>query len=206
MPRHAGWLAVEPRRLITSTRDCLAADGGVRRLIDVRPSWQTWRSKLASWFCWLQANGVTVIHELAVFVGGPLPDAIERVLDAHGASKTPEQIAAELAAGGRTIQPGALAAALRQRRFARAGNRGIALAAWPREPRSGRPGRSEEPGDPGSPALRRIENGRRGWSASGSRTPGGVRQPRPVLAGGSGSTPMCCGAPRRPSPSPWWKA
>ncbi len=136
VPRHAGWLAVEPRRLITSTRDCLAADGGVRRLVDVQAELADLEIEARQLVCWLQANGVTVIHELAVFVGGPLPDAIERVLDAHGASRTPEQIAAELAAGGRTIQPGALAAALRQRRFARAGNRGIALAAWPREPRS----------------------------------------------------------------------
>ncbi len=48
-------------------------------------------------------------------------------------------------------------------------NGGIALAAWPVGAAFGDQAAPKSPAHPGSPALRQIENGRRGWSASGSQ-------------------------------------
>jgi hypothetical protein len=151
IPHHPGWLAVDPRQLAARTQACAGADGGVRRLADVQAELADLGIEASQLVPWLRANGVTVIHDLVVLLGGPLREAVERVLDAHGAPRTVKEIAADLAAGGRTVQSGALEAALRQRRFARARNGGIGLAVWPPEQRPAtgtrRPRRPS--GDPG---------------------------------------------------------
>jgi hypothetical protein len=135
VPRYAGWLAVEPRQLATRTRACLEADGGVRRLADVQAEFADLEIEARQLIHWLRASGATVIHDLTVLLAGPVPDAVERVLDAHGLPRTPQEIAADLADAGRTIPPGALDAALHHRRFARAKNGAIGLSAWPPERR-----------------------------------------------------------------------
>jgi hypothetical protein len=120
--------------LAARTQGCLEADGGVRRLADVQAELADLDIEAGQLIPWLQANGATVIHDLAVLLTGSLSEAVERVLDAHGVPRTAAEIAADLAAAGRAIQPGALDATLRQRRFARAGNGGVGLTAWPPQP------------------------------------------------------------------------
>jgi hypothetical protein len=86
----------------------LAADGGVRRLSDVQTELADLEVAPDRFVAWLQANGATVVHDLAVLVTGQLADAVERVVDAHGTARTTEQIEADLAAGGRAAVPAAL--------------------------------------------------------------------------------------------------
>jgi hypothetical protein len=185
VPRYAGWVAIEPRQVVTRTRECLRSDGGVRRVADVRFELADLEIEARQLPPWLHANGVTVIHELTILAAGPLPDAVERVLDAHGAPRTAPEIAADLAAAGRAIPPGALDAALRQRRFARARNGGIGLSAWP----PGQPVTAKRP-----KRRRRSERAIKGPGAGESTSPARlwlwVRVDADVLRGCDAAVPV----------------
>lgn len=143
VPRRPGWIAVEPRRVAARTAGCLAADGGVRRFVDVESDLEDLGIRPGVLKRWLAALGAPVIHDLVVLVSGPLPEALERILDARGTPRTVDQLVADLAAGGRVVDDGRLTAALRGRRFARAKG-AVGLAAWGSDER--RPdGRPEAP-------------------------------------------------------------
>jgi hypothetical protein len=203
VPGCPGWLAIQARMIVPRTMASLRADGGVRRLTDVRADLADLEVDGPQLVRWLQASGATVLHDLAVVVGGPLADAVERVLDAHGVPRTAYQIAADLADGGRTVDQPALAAAARQRRFARAGNGAIGLAAWPqaegaaanpRHPR--RRGGARPPGSPpvtkptpapaGRPAARAPESAASGAGRVWLR----VRVDAEVLRGREAAVPI----------------
>ena len=180
LPDRPGWSALQSRAVVPRTRTALTADGGVRRLADVTADLADLEVDGQQLVLWLGANGATVIHDLAVVVGGPLADAVERVLDAHGEPRTEEEIAADLADGGRTVDPSSVRAAVRQGRFARLEKGAIGLAAWPAaeepavEPR--RPGRRSRGRPPGpSPA---VPAGR----TPGAGEPAGAR-PEPAAPG-----------------------
>lgn len=134
VPRRPGWLAVDPREALRVTAVCLAADGGVRRLADVSGELTGFGIRSGQLVAWLSANHAAVVHELVVMVEGQLADVAERLLDAHGMPRSPADLTAELAAGGRVVEAGSLAGALRGRRFAPGGDGTVGLAAW------GRPG------------------------------------------------------------------
>ncbi len=162
LPDRPGWSARESRAVVLRTRTALTADGGVRRLADVNADLADLEVDGQQLVLWLRANGAAVIHDLAVVVGGPLADAVERVLDAHGGPSTEAEIAADLADGGRTVDPSSVRATTRQRRFTPVENGAIGLAAWPdaeqpavepRPPRRRNRGRQPEP-SPGVPAGR----------------------------------------------------
>ena len=136
VPQHPGWVAVDPRRVTSRTADCLASDGGVRRLADVEAELADLEIAPAQLLTWLPANGVMVVHDLAVLVSGSLADAVERVLDAHGTARTPVEIEADLAAGGRVVEQRVLDRAVRGRRFTRSAAGGIRLSSWGTEERS----------------------------------------------------------------------
>jgi hypothetical protein len=161
VPGRPGWLAVESRPVVLRTTTSLRADGGVRRLTDVRADLADLEMDGHQLVLWLGANGATVIHDLAVRVGGPLADAVERVLDAHGQPRTEAEIAADLADGGRPVELSSLRVVVRQGRFARAGSGAIGLAAWPegelralKRRRPHRPDRARPPGSSPAPGVR----------------------------------------------------
>ena len=79
LPDRPGWSALQSRAVVPRTRTALTADGGVRRLADVTADLADLEVDAQQLVLWLGANGVTVIHDLAVVVGGPLADAVERV-------------------------------------------------------------------------------------------------------------------------------
>lgn len=136
IPRRPGWVAVKPGPVASRTADCLANDGGVRRLADVKAELADLEIMPDQLLTWLATNGATVVHDLAVLVTGALADGVERVLDAHGTARTTEEIEADLAAGGRVVEPGALDRAVRGRRFTRSAAGRIRLASWGTEERS----------------------------------------------------------------------
>ncbi len=174
VPSRQGWVALQPRAVAAATASCLAADGGVRRIdevlaeLDLAP---------ATAEAWLHACGAVAVHGLAVSLSGSLPDAIERVLDATGRPLTGEEIAAHLAAGGRTLTAGAL----RDRRF-RCDDGAYRLADWgPRPAAKATAPQVERP---------RIARGRRPEAGAGTEEPGEreplwlwVRVDAAVLAG-----------------------
>ena len=129
---HPGWVAAQPKELVARTADCLAADGGVRPAVDVETELVHLGVRPQRVTSWLGANSAVVIHDVVVSVSGPLAEVAERVLDAHGSPRTAEQIAADLARGGRCGGPGLLAGALRQRRFTQSAKGPVSLAAWAR--------------------------------------------------------------------------
>lgn len=142
VPGRSGWLALEPRHLVSRTGACLAADGGVRRLADVEAELTDLGLCPDQLVAWLAVNGAAVVHELTVLVEGRLADAAERILDAHGTSRSAEEIGADLAAGGRTVDEQSIAAALRTRRFRHTSAGAVRLAAWgPGEDRPAATGR-----------------------------------------------------------------
>ena len=125
-----GWLAREPGVLLARSAQCVRADGGVRRLADVADELADLGLTPATLVPWLRAFGATVVHDLVVATAGSLADVVERVLDAHGRSRSVGQIAEDLAAGGRLVDEAALAAAVRARRFRTTGDGAVRLAAW----------------------------------------------------------------------------
>jgi hypothetical protein len=153
--RRPGWVAVEPTKVVAPTVTCLGADGGVRRLADVEAELADSGIHSEQLDAWLAAAGATVVHDVVVSVTGPLADAVERLLDAHGTARTVQEISADLAEGGRLAVPTALKGTLRQRRFAPSAAGAFGLSAWgpaaqqqaakrprrrPRSARAGRPG------------------------------------------------------------------
>ncbi len=138
VPQRPGWVAVEPGPLASRTSDCLAWDGGVRRLADVNDELADLGITREQLPAWLAANGATVVHNLAVLVTGPLADAVERIVDAHGMARTSEEIEADLVAGGRLVQHAALARAVRGRRFTRSATGAVGLSVWGPEVEEGR--------------------------------------------------------------------
>jgi hypothetical protein len=111
----------------------LAADGGVRPLQHVESELADVGIRSDQLVAWLSASGATVVHDLAVVVEGALADAAERLLDAHAAPRSAEELSSDLAAGGRVIEQALLTAALRNRRFARTATGAVRLAAWGHE-------------------------------------------------------------------------
>lgn len=134
VPGHPGWLAIEAVLLPARTGHCLSADGGVRRLVDVKSEMadlaelgQVASDRLEAW---LRECGALVIHDLAVSTAGPLTGVVERVLDAHGTDRSPEEIAAEITTGGRAVTAEDLASTLRSQRFKFGPTGRVRLAAW----------------------------------------------------------------------------
>ena len=134
VPGHPGWLAIEAALLPAKTDRCLSADGGVRRLVDVEAEMAdlTELGQLAGdrLEAWLRECGAVVIHDLVVSTAGPLAGVVERVLDAHGTARSPEEIAAEVTAGGRAVTAQDLAPTLRSQRFKTDPTGRVRLAAW----------------------------------------------------------------------------
>lgn len=155
--KRPGWVAVEPKTAVGRTTTCLASDGGVRRLPDVRVELADLEVTSDQLGAWLQGNGAVVVHDLAVLVTGRLDDAIERVLDAYGTGRTTAEIAAGLAAGGRTVEEGVLDRAFRSRRFTQAASGAIGLTSWG----------GEQP----LPAGRRRQRPAKGNGAKSGRAP-----------------------------------
>lgn len=131
VPGRPGWLAAQPREAVGRTAACLSADGGVRRLEDVRDELAGLRVGPGQLEAWLAASGAVVVHDLVVSVArGGLADALERLLDAHGRPRRADELAAELAGAGRPVETAAVAAALRHRRFTGSPDGPVGLAAW----------------------------------------------------------------------------
>jgi hypothetical protein len=130
VPRRPGWVGVDARALVARTAECLAADGGVRPHADVESELADLGIRADRLMAWLAASRATVVHDLVVLVDGPLPDAAERLLDAYGVARTASELVADLATGGRVVDDEAVAAALRQRRFAHTAKGAVRLAEW----------------------------------------------------------------------------
>lgn len=137
----SGWLAKEPAALVGTTRTRLAADGGMRQLEEVKAELADFEIRDDELIPWLNAAGAVVVHGLVVSLAGHQADALERLLDAYGTPRTPEQLAGDLATGGRTVEGAGLARVARARRFAISGGR-VRLASW---------------GENGAPAIRRRQ-------------------------------------------------
>jgi len=134
VPGRPEWVATDPKAALARTATALAEDGGTRRLVDLEAELVDLQLTAASLMPWLRANGAIIVHDLVVSVNGTLGAVLERLLDAHGTPRTPDQLLADLAAGGRRLVPTALARVLRERRRFRLSASGkVALAAWPRE-------------------------------------------------------------------------
>jgi hypothetical protein len=129
-PDQPGWLAIDGRRLLARTMECLAADGGVRRLVDVEAELADLAVAPQQLEPWVRACGAAVVEELSVLVRGRLTDALERVLDAHGRPLTPDEIVACLAQGGVVIDAASAGKTLRARRFRRTEGNKVALRDW----------------------------------------------------------------------------
>jgi hypothetical protein len=135
VPGCPGWLATDPKLVAARTSACLAADGGIGRLVDVAAELVEVGVRADQLALWLRACGALVIHDVVVSVTGPLADVVERILDAHGAARTSEEIAADIAGGGRVTDGTALDGAIRGRRFRHTADGGVLLAAWGEEQR-----------------------------------------------------------------------
>lgn len=166
VPRRPGWLAVDPGLAVQATTRSLADDGGVRRLSDVESELADAGIRSCQLEAWLNASGAAVVHGLTVCVEGSLSDAAERLLDAYGTPCSADQVAADLAAGGRLVGQKSLAAALRQRRFVRTARGNVGLAAWgPADERRSNKSRSRG----GRPSRRAPMGGSEGRHTSTDR-------------------------------------
>ncbi|MHB8312156.1 MAG: hypothetical protein ACYDD0_02475 [Candidatus Dormibacteria bacterium] len=185
VPGRPPWLALEPRRALRLTAECLAADGGVRPMADVENELTGLMINTDQLAPWLAASGAIVVHDLAVVVSGPLVDVVERLLDAHSSPRTVEQISRDLAAGGRAADEMGLAAALRSHRFARTKLGAVCLPGWDEEHR--RAAKRAPRRRPAIPA--------RNVKLAGVRSPGPerlwlrVRVDQDVLEGGQAEIP-----------------
>lgn len=130
VPGRPGWVATQPKQLVARTSVCLGGDGGVRRLVDVELELADLNIRAEYLVPWLRASGAAVVHDVVVSVSGPLADVVERLLDAHGAARTTDEIATDLAGAGRVVQPAALAGALGTHRFSRSSTGATGLLAW----------------------------------------------------------------------------
>ncbi len=176
VPGRPGWVATEPKQLVARTAACLAADGGVRRLLDVETELADLGVHADRLRPWLRAGGATVVHDVVVSMSGSLADVIERVLDAHGQERTAEEIAVDLGSGNRVEAPAALASALHAAPF------------HPFPHRNRRPGRLGSRKTPGSTSARdhqwrpRHRQGPGPSQGAGERRPSG---PRAIVALGA---------------------
>ncbi len=141
VPSRSGWLALGHRTVVAHTASCLAADGGVRPIADVEADLGLSGQHLRAWLLACQA---TIVHELAVSLAGPLPDIVERILDAHGRTLTAAAITACLAEGDRVTTDDSLRRALRAKRFVRHPDGNFGLADWESVPSGPAPPRSPD--------------------------------------------------------------
>ena len=126
-----GWLSSTPAPVVARTVAYINEDGGVRRLADLQAQLADVGISAGNFRPWLQANGAMPVEDLAVSVKGPLADVVECILDAYGEARTPEQIRADVASGGRHVDAGAVIRALGDRRRFTLSERGEAgLASW----------------------------------------------------------------------------
>ncbi len=135
VPGHPGWVSTQPKQLMERTAACLAADGGVRRLVDLEAELADLGVRVDHLVPWLHASAATVVHDVVVSIDGPLVDVVERLLDAHGAARTAEQITADLTSCGRAVEPAVLASALRAHRFSCSAEGAVSLVGWPNQTR-----------------------------------------------------------------------
>ena len=96
-----GWLSSTPVPVVARTVAYINEDGGVRRVADLQAQLADVGISAGSFRPWLQANGAMPVQDLTVSVKGPLADVVERILDAYGKARTPEQISADIARSGR---------------------------------------------------------------------------------------------------------
>ena len=132
VPNRPGWVATQPKELVARTAAGLASDGGVRRLVDVETELADLGVRPDHFAAWLQASSATVVHDVVVSTSGPLADVVLRILDAHGAARSREEIAADLAAAGRTTEAPVLESALRARGFTHSSDGAVSLVEWGR--------------------------------------------------------------------------
>lgn len=125
-----GWLAINPKLVVNRTSAFLGADGGVRRLVDFEAELDDLGILCNQVVEWLRACGAVVVHDSVARVTGPLADALERLLDTHGNAISIEELATDLSRGGRAVEPTALEAALRGRRFSPVTGGTMRLTAW----------------------------------------------------------------------------
>jgi Helicase conserved C-terminal domain len=134
------WLSSSNGPVVSRTAACLNEDGGVRRFADVQGELADVGIRVRNLRLWLPASGAVLVHDLAVSAKGPLTDVVERLLDAHGEARWPEQIAADVAAAGRQVDAEDLARVLRnRRRFTRSTRGDVSLVSWGQEKSRGRP-------------------------------------------------------------------
>lgn len=205
VPGRAGWLALAPKEVVEHTRACLAADGGVRRVVDVGAELAEVGVGGHQVPQWLRANGAVVVHDVVVSAAGALTDVIERILDAHGTARLPADIAADLAGAGREVSAESLASATRARRFRRDAGGALLLVAWgepvvawgePATPgagsaaagplaatKTGGPGETGKPTKAGGKRDKTAKAGKAERSASPSSRPRVDRAARPDSAG-----------------------
>jgi hypothetical protein len=125
------WLSSTKAPVVSRTSACLNEDGGVRRLADVQAELANLEISARNFQPWLQANGAVLVHELAVSAKGSLADVVERLLDAHGEARTPEDIRGEIAAGGRQVDALDLARVFGdRRRFTKSSRGNVGLVSW----------------------------------------------------------------------------
>ena len=132
LKQRPGWLSSTPEPVVARTVAYINEDGGVRRLADLQAQLADVGISAGSFRPWLQANGAMPVQDLTVSVQGPLADVVECILDAYGEARTPEQIRADIASGGRHVDAGAVIRALGDRhRFTRSerGEAGPAVVA-----------------------------------------------------------------------------
>lgn len=128
------WWSSTRAPVLARTVTCLAEDGGVRRLADIQAELVDVGISARNLGPWLQANGAVLVHDLAVSAKGPLADVVERLLDAYGEARRPEQIAADLAQGERRVDVEELARVLGGcRRFVKSPGGNVGLVSWGRE-------------------------------------------------------------------------
>jgi hypothetical protein len=178
------WLATDPKLLTARTSECLAADRGIARLVDVETELAEVGLRADQLARWLRACGAVAIHDVVVSVTGKWPDVVERILDAHGVAKTLDEIAADIARGGQVVDRSALEGAIRGRRFQPVAGGGVRLAAWGEERR--RVDKERRPATkPDPPRAQRPAR-----PASGSRMWLWVRVDDGVLHGSEAGVPV----------------
>ncbi len=132
-----GWLALEPVATVSHTLQSLTGDGGVRRISELGVELEDLGIRHDQLREWLTANGAVVVHGLAVLTSGPLRDAVERLLDAHGKPCPLASLSAELTRAGREVEVAHLERAIRGPRFARTRSGAVLLAEWASAGREG---------------------------------------------------------------------
>ena len=181
IPGQPNWLGREGVEAVTRTGACLTADGGVRRLVDVEqevgegmPAGQ-----LAEW---LAAWGAAIVGDTVISVAGSLVDVVERVLDAHGAPLTLEEIVNVIAEGGRDVPVTRLPAAQGNRRFRRVADGRLALADWDQH--------GTNPVPAAAPARRRRPPAERAKASDDNRLILWVRVDAETIRSGEASVPL----------------